>query len=62
MAKEGDSKVVDSEVSILNRLVQATEESFGKLKKAQEKKDATSFNTLKADLIQAQRRIADYIR
>ncbi len=50
-----------AEISLLNQLVKTLDDSFVKLKKAYEKKDAESFNKLKVIIIQTERRIFETI-
>jgi len=54
MVKEGD-------VSALNQLTKETENSYEKLKEAYEKKDSENFNTMKKNIIQAQRKISQIV-
>lgn len=52
MIKEGD-------ISILNQLVKALEDSYRKLEKYYEKKDSENFNKVKNEFIQTQRKILE---
>lgn len=64
MVKEasGSFDEAGAEISLLNQLVKTLEESFEKLKKAYERKDAENFNKLKVILIQTERRLLETAR
>jgi len=51
----------EEQISLLNQLIKALEDSFEKLNKAYEKKDPENFNKAKAILVQTQRRIFEVV-
>ncbi len=54
MIKEGD-------IPALNQLTKEAEDSYEKLKEAYEKKDSETFNIMKKNIIQAQRKISQIL-
>jgi len=54
MIKKGD-------ISVLNQLIKEIENSYEKMKEAYEKKDSKTFNSMKKNIIQAQRRISQIV-
>jgi len=54
MIKKGD-------ISVLNQLIKELENSYEKLKEAYEKKDSKTFNSMKKNIIQAQRKISEIV-
>ena len=54
--------IEEKEIATLNQLVKNLEDSFEKLNKAYEKKDAEGFNRLRGEVIQTQRMISEVVR